>query len=102
MNKKVLLTILDGFGEAPEGSGNAITLAKTPNFDKLRKKYPCSILQAAGEAVGLSEGIMAHLLQEFSSQKVVALQPIVFLVAQKFKIMINLVVSFLLEMMELI
>ena len=58
MNKKVLLVILDGFGEAPEGPGNAVTLAKTPNIDKLRKKYPFGILQTSGEAVGLIEGAM--------------------------------------------
>lgn len=56
--KKVLLVILDGFGEAPEGPGNAVTLAKTPNIDKLRSKYPHSILQCTGEAVGLIEGAM--------------------------------------------
>lgn len=56
--KKVLLTILDGFGEGPEGPGNAIKLAKTPNFDKLRKKYPMGILQSSGESVGLVKGAM--------------------------------------------
>lgn len=55
---KVILTILDGFGEGPDGPGNAITTAKTPNLDKLREEYPFSILQASGEAVGLTEGSM--------------------------------------------
>jgi len=58
MSNKVLLVILDGFGEAPKGPGNAISLAKTPHFDKLRKKYPHGILQCTGEAVGLVEGAM--------------------------------------------
>lgn len=58
MSKKVLLTILDGFGEGPAGPGNAITLANTPNIDELRAKYPHSILQCTGEAVGLTEGSM--------------------------------------------
>jgi 2,3-bisphosphoglycerate-independent phosphoglycerate mutase len=58
MNKKVLLVIFDGFGEAPAGPGNAITLAKTPNISKLRAKYPHGILQCTGEAVGLVEGSM--------------------------------------------
>ena len=56
--KKVLLVIFDGFGEAPEGPGNAVTLAKTPNLDQLREKYPFGILQCTGEAVGLVEGAM--------------------------------------------
>ena len=58
MENKVLLIILDGFGEAPEGPGNAVTLAKTPNIDKLREQYPHSILQCTGEAVGLTAGAM--------------------------------------------
>ena len=55
---KVLLVILDGFGEAPEGPGNAVTLAKTPHLHRLRQEYPFGILQASGEAVGLVEGSM--------------------------------------------
>ncbi len=55
---KVILTILDGFGEGPDGPGNAITTANTPNIDKLRKEYPFGILQASGEAVGLTDGSM--------------------------------------------
>jgi len=56
--KKVLLVILDGFGEAPAGPGNAVTLAKTPNLKYLREKYPHSLVQTTGEAVGLVEGSM--------------------------------------------
>jgi 2,3-bisphosphoglycerate-independent phosphoglycerate mutase len=55
---KVILTILDGFGEASAGPGNAITTANTPNLDKLRQEYPFGILHASGEAVGLTEGSM--------------------------------------------
>ncbi len=58
MNKKVLLVIFDGFGEGPEGPSNAVKLADTPNIDKLRDKYPFSLLQCTGEAVGLTEGAM--------------------------------------------
>ena len=58
MAKKVILVILDGFGEAPAGPGNAVTLAKTPNLHRLRAEYPHSILQCTGEAVGLVEGSM--------------------------------------------
>jgi len=56
--KKVLLVILDGFGEAPEAPGNAIANANTPNLDKLRQEFPFGILQASGEAVGLPAGNM--------------------------------------------
>ncbi|MFH0820826.1 MAG: 2,3-bisphosphoglycerate-independent phosphoglycerate mutase [Candidatus Peregrinibacteria bacterium] len=56
--KKVLLVIFDGFGEAPAGPGNAITLAKTPYLAVLRSKHPFGLLQAAGEAVGLTGGTM--------------------------------------------
>ncbi|MBU1935099.1 2,3-bisphosphoglycerate-independent phosphoglycerate mutase, partial [Patescibacteria group bacterium] len=41
-----------------EGPGNAVKLANTPNIDMLRSKYPFGILQASGEAVGLTEGSM--------------------------------------------
>ena len=55
---KVLLTILDGFGEGPDWPDNAIKLAHTPNIDKLRSKYPFGTLKCSGEAVGLAEGTM--------------------------------------------
>jgi 2,3-bisphosphoglycerate-independent phosphoglycerate mutase len=54
--KPTTLIILDGWGVAPSSKGNAITLAKTPNFDQYLQKYPHFTLQAAGEAVGLSWG----------------------------------------------
>ena len=31
--------ILDGFGIAPKSEGNAVTLAKKPNLDKLFEKH---------------------------------------------------------------
>ena len=55
---KVILTILDGFGEGPAGPGNAITTARTPYLDRLRAAYPLGLLQASGEAVGLTAGSM--------------------------------------------
>lgn len=51
--KPVVLIILDGWGLAPEGPGNAITQAKTPNYDRLWAVYPHTQLIASGEAVGL-------------------------------------------------
>lgn len=58
MNKKVILLILDGWGEAPPDRYNAIKNANTPNIDKLRAKYPYMFLKADGESVGLMEGQM--------------------------------------------
>ena len=61
MSKKpVMLMILDGFGLAPESEGNAVSLAKKPNFDRLVEKYPHSQLQASGMAVGLPDGQMGN------------------------------------------
>ncbi|MBU4360449.1 2,3-bisphosphoglycerate-independent phosphoglycerate mutase [Candidatus Parcubacteria bacterium] len=51
--KPVVLIILDGWGIAPNSVGNAISQAKTPNFDKYCQEYFCAALQASGEAVGL-------------------------------------------------
>lgn len=55
---KVLLVVLDGWGIAPAGPGNAILQAKTPFFDSLWEKYPHTKLDAAGEAIGLPPGQM--------------------------------------------
>lgn len=51
--KSVLLVILDGWGIAPPWGGNVISAAQVTNFDNFWRKYPHSILQASGEAVGL-------------------------------------------------
>ncbi len=48
--------ILDGWGCAPPGPGNAVELADTPVFDRLWASYPHSRLKASGEAVGLPPG----------------------------------------------
>lgn len=50
-----ILIILDGWGVAPKNKGNAIELAKKPFFDSLIRKYPNTLLNATGLAVGLSE-----------------------------------------------
>lgn len=49
----VLLIVLDGFGIAAEGVGNAISLAKPQNYSALIHLYPNTQLNASGEAVGL-------------------------------------------------
>lgn len=54
--KKAMLIILDGFGEAPAGPGNAIAAAHMPFFHELRKKYPVAFLKTDGNASGLPEG----------------------------------------------
>ena len=56
----VALVILDGWGCAPPGPGNAVELAKTPVFDRLWHTYPHSTLEASGEAVGLPRGQMGN------------------------------------------
>ncbi len=52
--------ILDGWGCAPPGPGNAVELAETPVFDRLWASYPHSTLEASGEAVGLPPGQMGN------------------------------------------
>jgi 2,3-bisphosphoglycerate-independent phosphoglycerate mutase len=56
----VALVILDGWGIAPPGPGNAIELAETPAFDRLRREFPHARLTASGRAVGLPEGQMGN------------------------------------------
>jgi 2,3-bisphosphoglycerate-independent phosphoglycerate mutase len=56
----VALVILDGWGCAPPGPGNAVELADTPNFDRLWRTYPHTTLNASGEAVGLPPGQMGN------------------------------------------
>lgn len=58
MKKKIVLCILDGCGIRKEKDGNAFANANTPTLDMLNKKYPHSILEASGPAVGLPEGQM--------------------------------------------
>jgi 2,3-bisphosphoglycerate-independent phosphoglycerate mutase len=54
--KTVVYIILDGWGIAPAGPGNAISLAKTPYMDYLKENYPYTEIGAAGEAIGLWKG----------------------------------------------
>ncbi len=57
---RVVLIVLDGWGLADPGPGNAVELADTPVFDELWEKYPHTTLTAWGEAVGLPEGQMGN------------------------------------------
>jgi 2,3-bisphosphoglycerate-independent phosphoglycerate mutase len=56
----VALVILDGWGCAPPGPGNAVELAETPNFDRLWRSFPHTTLDASGAAVGLPPGQMGN------------------------------------------
>jgi 2,3-bisphosphoglycerate-independent phosphoglycerate mutase len=56
----VALVILDGWGCAAAGPGNAVELAETPVFDALWDRYPHTTLEASGEAVGLPSGQMGN------------------------------------------
>ena len=56
----VALVILDGFGCAPPGPGNAVELADTPVFDRLWSAYPHTTITASGEAAGLPAGQMGN------------------------------------------
>ena len=60
MKPLVALVILDGWGLAPAGPGNAVELADTPVFDALWARYPHTTLKASGEAVGLPPGQMGN------------------------------------------
>ena len=56
----VALLILDGWGCAPPGPGNAVEQADTPNFDRLWRTFPHATLNASGESVGLPPGQMGN------------------------------------------
>ena len=56
----VALVVLDGWGIAPPGPGNAIDLADTPVFDELWATCPHTQLITCGTAVGLPEGQMGN------------------------------------------
>jgi 2,3-bisphosphoglycerate-independent phosphoglycerate mutase len=60
MNKKVILMILDGWGNSPDPKVSAIDHANTPFIDSLYKKYPYATLRTDGLHVGLPEGQMGN------------------------------------------
>ena len=55
-NRKVMLIILDGWGDGFPNVTNPIYVGKTPFWDELHKKYIFSQLKASGDAVGLQAG----------------------------------------------
>jgi 2,3-bisphosphoglycerate-independent phosphoglycerate mutase len=58
--KSVCLIALDGWGIAPPGPGNAITLAQPRHIDTLWQDHPHTMLDAAGTAVGLLPGFIGN------------------------------------------
>src|SRR5215213_1974040 len=57
---RVVLVVLDGWGYRTEREGNAIELASTPNWHRLWRSYPRTLLEASGLAVGLPERQMGN------------------------------------------
>ena len=60
MIRPVVLVVLDGFGLAEPGPGNAVALARTPVFDRAWAAGPRTSLEASGQAVGLPDGQMGN------------------------------------------
>ena len=58
--RQVTLIVLDGWGYRKDTTNNAVAASKTPYFDSLWQKYPHTLLEASGLAVGLPEGQMGN------------------------------------------
>ena len=58
--RPVVLIIMDGWGCAPKSRGNAIARAKTAHITGLKRRFPHTLLGAAGEDVGLPAGQMGN------------------------------------------
>jgi 2,3-bisphosphoglycerate-independent phosphoglycerate mutase len=60
--RPVILTILDGWGFSPAGAaeGNAIAAANKPNYDRLLREFPNTLVHTSGPYVGLPEGQMGN------------------------------------------
>ncbi len=58
--KPIVLTVLDGWGYRAETKGNAIALARKPNYDELLRNFPNTLIQTSGPYVGLPEGQMGN------------------------------------------
>lgn len=59
-NKPLVLTILDGWGYRPDTHGNAIALARKPNYDRLLEEFPNTLIHASDHFVGLPDGQMGN------------------------------------------
>ena len=58
--RPLVLTILDGWGFSPSTQGNAIYAASKPNYDRLLREYPNTLIHTSGPWVGLPEGQMGN------------------------------------------
>jgi 2,3-bisphosphoglycerate-independent phosphoglycerate mutase len=58
--KPLILLIIDGFGHSEESDHNAVVKAKTPCWDDLQKNNPTTLLDCAGDAVGLPDQQMGN------------------------------------------
>ena len=58
--KPIVLTVLDGWGYRAETKGNAIALARKPNYDRLLAEFPNTLISTSGPPVGLPEGQMGN------------------------------------------
>ncbi len=56
VKKPVAIIIRDGWGLNARADGNAVFVAKTPNIDRYKSRYPWTRLECSGEAVGLPDG----------------------------------------------
>ncbi|MDE7085017.1 MAG: 2,3-bisphosphoglycerate-independent phosphoglycerate mutase, partial [Clostridia bacterium] len=54
------IIIMDGYGIAPAGAGNAISVNGSKNVNELIKTYPSATLGASGMSVGLPDGQMGN------------------------------------------
>src|SRR6476620_10072918 len=58
--KPIILTVLDGWGYRAETKGNAIALARKPNYDRLLAEFPNTLVHTSGPFVGLPDGQMGN------------------------------------------
>jgi 2,3-bisphosphoglycerate-independent phosphoglycerate mutase len=58
--QRLLVLILDGWGEGSGEKGDLIAKADTPTMDALKKSFPWTTLKASGEAVGLPAGTVGN------------------------------------------
>jgi 2,3-bisphosphoglycerate-independent phosphoglycerate mutase len=59
-SKPIVLTVLDGWGYRADTKGNAIALARKPNYDQLMSKFANTLIQTSGPSVGLPPGQMGN------------------------------------------
>ena len=60
MKSTCAIIIMDGYGLAPAGEGNAISIDGSKNVSAYRANYPSATLGASGLSVGLPDGQMGN------------------------------------------